>query len=171
MLTEKFLRRTHWSGADGRIRRRASIPCGRSAGAFAAPGLGRKSTNPRLSMAASFPNLSRSASRIVDRGICFSRFSGPRHCRRGRRRAPVQHVAIRMIKFELPGLLNCSLGERRSRSQSRKSNCYRDHLVPDHIASPCALCLHAIWRYGRCGFGSIGRWCRQYFSVSDLRTR
>jgi hypothetical protein len=34
-----------------------------------------------------------------------------------------------------------------------------------------ALCLHALWRCGMCGFGSIGRWCRRYFRVRDLRTR
>jgi hypothetical protein len=34
-----------------------------------------------------------------------------------------------------------------------------------------ALFLHALWRCGIWGFGSIGRWCRRYFSVRDLRTR
>jgi hypothetical protein len=33
-----------------------------------------------------------------------------------------------------------------------------------------ALCLHALWRCGICGVGSIGRWCRRYFSVRDPRT-
>ena len=164
-------RRMHRSGASGRICKKASIPSSASAGASAAPGLGCKSPNLRLSVAATFPTLARCDARIDDRGICSSRLSSPRRRRRRQRRPPVQHVAIRMIKCECPRLINCSLGERRSRGQSRKSNCHHDNLVPDHIASPCALCLHAIRRYGKCGSGSIGRWCRRYFSVNDLRTR
>jgi hypothetical protein len=127
------------SGDTVKIRQRALIPCNRCAGAFAARGLGRKSANPRLSMAASLPNLARGDARIIDGGICFSRLGVPRQSRRGRRRPPVQYVAIRMIKFECPWLLYCSLGGRRFRSQSRKSHCHRGNFVPDHIASPCTL--------------------------------
>ena len=134
----ELLRRTHRSGAGGRIRQRASIPGGRRAGASAAPGLGRKSANPRLSMADSFPNLARGDARIIDCGIRFSRSSSRRQCRLGRRRTPVQHVVIRMIKFECPRFLDGSLGKRRSSSQSRKSYCHRGNLVPDHIT--CSMC-------------------------------
>jgi hypothetical protein len=135
----ELLRRTHRSGAGGWIRQRASIPGGRRAGAAVAPGLGRKRANARLSIAESFPNLARGDARIVDRRIRVLRLSGRCQCRCGRRRAPVQHVAIRMIKFEYPRPLNCSLGKRRFRSQSRKSYCHRGNFVPDHIA--CSMCV------------------------------
>ena len=115
-------------------RQRASIPGGRPAGAAIAPGLARKSANPRLSIADSFPDLARGDARLADRGIRSLRSSTPRRSRCGRRRTPVQHVVIRMIKFECPRLLDCSLGKRRSCSQSRKSYRHCGNLVSDHIA-------------------------------------
>ena len=128
-------RRTHRSGAGGWIRQRASIPGGRRAGPVVAPGLGRKSADSRLSLADFFPNLARGDARIVDRGIRILRSSNRRPCRR--RRTPVQHVVIWMIKFECPRLLDCSLGKRRSSSQSRKCHCHRGNLAPDQFLAPC----------------------------------
>ena len=99
------LRRPAGKSADRRgrsDRQRASIPGGRLAGAAIAPGLARKSADPRLSIADSFPDLARGDARLADRGIRSLRSSTPRRSRCGRRRTPVQHVVIRMIKFECP---------------------------------------------------------------------